>query len=295
MASGEVAATGASFGGVVSSPAVPELPEVETIRLSLEAALVGRRVVAVEARRIKLREGIDPRRWRQRVAGARLAALDRRGKYLVARFDTADVLFHLGMSGRLVLCQPDQPRPRHTHLVLLFDGQIELRLVDPRRFGVAVVLEPGGARRHASLAALGPDPRAVEARNALRERAAASRVAIRNLLLDQSVLAGLGNIYATEALFRAGIHPMRAANRISAARLDKLSVAIRDVLEDALAAGGTTLSDGGFVDADGEGGYFAVALAVYGRNGLPCVRCGRTIARHDGGGRSAYYCPGCQR
>ncbi|MFI5142873.1 MAG: zinc finger domain-containing protein, partial [Thermoanaerobaculales bacterium] len=117
---------------------------------------------------------------------------------------------------------------------------------------------------------------------------------IRNLLLDQSVLAGLGNIYAAEALFRTGIHPLRAANRVSAVRIGRLSGAVRSVLEEALAAGGTTLSDGSFVDANGEGGYFAVALAVYGREGQPCARCGRAIVRRRAGGRSAYFCPGCQ-
>jgi len=280
---------------VVSSALMPELPEVETVRRSLESALVGRRVEAVEARRIRLREGIEPRDWRRRVAGARLLAVLRRGKYLIARLDTADALFHLGMSGRLVLADPGRPRQEHTHLVLLFNGPLELRFVDPRRFGAAVVVDRGAAAEHGSMASLGPDPLSPEADGALQARAARSRVRIRNLLLDQSVLAGLGNIYATEALFRAGIHPLRAANRVSAARLRRLSAAIRDVLEDALAAGGTTLGDGAFVDPDGEGGYFAVSLAVYGRDGSRCGRCGRIVARHRGGGRSAYFCPGCQR
>ena len=280
---------------MVSSAPMPELPEVETVRRSLETALVGRRVEAVYARRIRLREGIEPRDWRRRVAGGRLMALLRRGKYLIARLDTADVLLHLGMSGRLVLSEPERPLQKHTHLVLRFDGGVELRLIDPRRFGAAVVLGRGAVAEHASLAVLGPDPLSPEAEGALRERATRSRASIRNLLLDQSVLAGLGNIYATEALFRAGIHPLRAANRIAVERLRRLSVAIRDVLTDALEAGGTTLDDGAFVDSDGEGGYFAVSLAVYGRDGSRCVRCGRTVACHRGGGRSAYYCPGCQR
>jgi len=277
------------------SAAVPELPEVETVRRSLEPRLVGHRVTRVEARKIRLREGIEPNEWEAGVVGRRLLGLERRAKYILARFEASTALFHLGMSGRLVVALPDDPREPHTHLVLRFDHGRELRLVDPRRFGVAIVLPNQAVAQHPGLLRLGADPLAAEAAAALRQRAARSRVAIRNLLLDQSVLAGIGNIYANEALARAGIHPLRAASAISARRLDRLAGAVQEVLEAALRAGGTTLDDGGFVDADGRGGYFAVELMVYGREGEACPRCGGRIARRAAGGRSVYYCPRCQR
>jgi formamidopyrimidine-DNA glycosylase len=280
---------------VLSSRPVPELPEVETVRRSLERRLVGRRVERVWARRIRLREGIEPRDWRVRIAGGRLLAVERRAKYLLLRFDVAVGLFHLGMSGRLMLAPTGRARAPHTHLVLEFEGGVELRFVDPRRFGVAVVLAPDGVSSHPPLARLGMEPLDGAAGPLLRARAARSRVAIRNLLLDQSVLAGLGNIYANEALFRAGIHPLRAANTIAARRIERLGVAVREVLLEALAAGGTTLADGGFADADGRDGYFAVALSVYGRTDQPCVRCGRPIVRRPAAGRSVFFCSRCQR
>ncbi len=280
---------------MLSSLAVPELPEVETVRRSLAPYIVGHRVVAVRARRIALREGIEPRSWRDRVVGTRFLTLERRGKYLLARCEKAVALFHLGMSGQLVLRRPEEPNAPHTHLVLHMDHGFEVRFVDPRRFGVAVVLPPAGLENHAGLAGLGPDPLSEETERALLRAVARSRSPIRSVLLDQRVLAGLGNIYANEALAVAGILPARPARTISRRRVVRLASAIRTVLEKALADGGTTLRDGGFVNAAGEGGYFAVRLAVYGREGEPCTRCGRGIRRHVLAGRSAFYCPRCQR
>ena len=280
---------------VLMSAPVPELPEVETVRRSLEARLVGHRVVGAEARKIRLREGIEPGEWEAGIVGRRLLGLERRAKYILARFEASTALFHLGMSGRLVVALPDDPREPHTHLVLRFDHGRELRLVDPRRFGVAIVLSNQAVTLHPGLQKLGTDPLLAEAAATLRRRAGRSRVAIRNLLLDQNVLAGVGNIYANEALARAGIHPLRAASSISTRRLDRLAESVREVLEAALRAGGTTLDDGGFVDADGRGGYFAVELMVYGREGEACPRCGARIARRNAGGRSVYFCPRCQR
>jgi len=280
---------------VVPFPAVPELPEVETVRRSLVPHLVGRRVVEVRARRVRLREGIEPSSWRQRFEGVRVASLERRGKYLLVRAEGTVGLFHLGMSGRLVLRRPEEAREPHTHLVLSMDHGLEVRFVDPRRFGVAVALLPGELERHRGLAGLGPDPLDDGAGEALRLAAAGSRAPIRSILLDQTVLAGLGNIYANEALSRAGISPLRRGRAISASRLDALAVAIREVLQEALEAGGTTLRDGGFVNAAGDGGYFAVRLLVYGREGEPCLSCGGPIRRRVLTGRSVFYCPNCQR
>ena len=280
---------------MLSLPAVPELPEVETVRLSLAPHLVGHRVVAVQARRIALREGIEPASWRARFTGTRIVALERRGKYLLAHAERAVALFHLGMSGRMVLRRPAEPREPHTHLVLRMDHGLEVRFVDPRRFGVAVVLRPEELAGHPGLSRLGADPLGEGTHEALRRAAARSRAPIRSVLLDQTVLAGLGNIYANEALARAGISPLRRARAISSRRVGVLAGAVRRVLEEALEAGGTTLRDGGFVNASGDGGYFSVKLLVYGREGEPCVRCGKPIRRRVLTGRSVFYCPKCQR
>jgi formamidopyrimidine-DNA glycosylase len=198
------------------------------------------------------------------------------------------------MSGRLVLARDGSARPLHTHLVLALDDGSELRFIDPRRFGLAVPMAAESIRTYRPLAALGPDPLLEDCALALRSRRR-SRVAIRNVLLDQRVIAGVGNIYANEALFRAGTHPATPARRLADRRIARLAAAIREVLAAAVSAGGTTLADGGFANADGEAGYFAVDLSVYGRAGLPCGRCGREIERLMLAGRSAYYCPGCQR
>lgn len=280
---------------VLRLPAVPELPEVETVRLSLSPHMVGHRVVAVSALRIKLREGIEPTSWRRRFEGARILALERRGKYLLAHAERAVALFHLGMSGRMVLRRPTEPREPHTHLVLRMDHGLEVRFVDPRRFGVAVVLRPEELAGHPGLSRLGADPFGEGMHEALRRATARSRAPIRSVLLDQSVLAGLGNIYANEALARAGISPLRRARAISSERVGVLEGAVSKVLNEALEAGGTTLRDGGFVNASGDGGYFSVRLLVYGREGDPCSTCGAPIRRRVLTGRSVFYCPKCQR
>jgi len=273
---------------------MPELPEVETIRRSLMPHLVGRRVTAVQAREIKLRAGIESASWR-RVEGQRLEQILRRGKYLIALFGDTAAVFHLGMSGRLTLALHDAPRAPHTHLVLRLESGRELHFVDPRRFGMAIVMDAAELGASPPLAKLGADPLGETAVVSLRGAAARTRVSIRDLLLDQTVLAGMGNIYANEALSRASISPFRPACKLGARRIGGLAAAIREVLLDALEAGGTTLTDGGYVDAIGEAGTFAVNLAVYGREGQTCARCGGTIRRVMLSGRSAYSCPTCQR
>ncbi|MBI4917975.1 MAG: bifunctional DNA-formamidopyrimidine glycosylase/DNA-(apurinic or apyrimidinic site) lyase [Acidobacteria bacterium] len=273
---------------------MPELPEVETVRRSLLPHLEGRRVVGVEARRVRLRQGIEPDEWRA-FEGVVVRTILRRGKYLAVTGDEVSAVLHLGMSGRLAVADPRQPHAAHTHLVVHLDSGRELRFVDPRRFGSAVVRPTRTLPLVPPLASLGAEPLDDAAGGVLRDAAGRTRVAIRNLLLDQTVLAGVGNIYANEALARAGIHPGRPANRLSRRRLDRLAWAVRETLEDAIAAGGTTLEDGGFADATGEAGYFAVDLAVYGRDDAPCRGCGRAIRRFVLTGRSAYFCPHCQR
>ena len=273
---------------------MPELPEVEIVRRSLEPHMVGSRVVGVVAAAVKLREGIRPADWERHIRGTRITALERRGKYLIAKGERAAALFHLGMSGRMVIRRPEDPRAPHTHLVLALDHGGEVRFIDPRRFGVATVLGLGRLGSHPALARLGPDPVDGDVEGALQE-ARRSHSPIRSVLLDQRVLAGVGNIYANEALSRAGISPLRRASAISALRISDLARAVREVLNEALDAGGTTLRDGGFVNADGDGGYFAVRLSVYGREGAACSRCGSAIVRRALAGRSAFYCPRCQR
>jgi formamidopyrimidine-DNA glycosylase len=272
---------------------MPELPEVETVRRSLVARLQGRRILWVDSSETPLRQGVEVGRWRACV-GAHLADITRRGKYLIFALGDWAAVLHLGMSGRLLVRPSGAAAGPHTHLRIGFAGGWELHFVDPRRFGVAVLLEARERTTWPPLAQLGVDALHGDLEAALASLAG-SRAPIRNALLDQHCIAGLGNIYANEALARAGIRPTLPAGRLSPARRARLAGAIRATLADALAAGGTTLADGGFVDADGEGGYFAVALAVYGREGQPCRRCGRAIRRTVVAGRSAYYCPRCQR
>ncbi len=275
---------------------MPELPEVETVRRSLLARLVGRRVAVAEASPVRLRAGIEPGQWRA-VEGARLASIERRGKFLLLLWQERECvsILHLGMSGRLVVVPTGSPRPTHTHLVLGVEGDMELRFVDPRRFGTALTLGAAAAASYPPLVRLGADPLDPDSGPILVDAARRSRSPIRSLLLDQRVLAGVGNIYANEALSRAGINPARRSSAISRMRLGRLAEALRQVLAEAVEQGGTTLEDGGFVDAAGESGYFAVRLRVYGREGEPCERCGETIVRRTLGGRSVFLCPRCQR
>lgn len=274
---------------------MPELPEVETVRRSLAPHVVGRRVAAVEARAVRLRGGLDPEAWRAAAVGATVASLSRRGKYLLADFGRTTGVIHLGMSGRLALVRPEVACVAHTHLRIRFGDDLELRFIDPRRFGMAVVVGAGDVGAFPGLAELGVDALDGEIRGALAAAAARSASPIRALLLDQTVLAGLGNIYANEALARSGIHPLRRSSSLSRARVARLAEAVTAVLREALAAGGTTLEDGGFSDAAGNAGYFAMQLAVYGREGQPCGRCGTPVVRRVASGRSVFFCPRCQR
>jgi len=274
---------------------MPELPEVETVRRSLAPHIVGRRVMAVSAAPVKLRLGIEPGEWRSLAGVASLRGLHRRGKYILADFGASTAVLHLGMSGRLVLRPHAAACEKHTHLRLRFEHGIELRLVDPRRFGMAVVVATAVLPAFAPLAGLGADALDGDVEGALLAAARRSRSPIRALLLDQRVVAGVGNIYASEALARAGVHPLRQAAAISSERVARLAGAVKAVLADALAAGGTTLADGGFSDASGNEGYFAVKLDVYGRKGHPCRACGSPIRRQVAGGRSVFYCARCQR
>lgn len=274
---------------------MPELPEVETVRSSLAQHLLGKTVVAVEASPVRLRWPLEVEALGG-LSGLRLDGLARRGKYLVFLFPGRVLVCHLGMSGRLLLDFSGAGLPPHTHAVFVFTGGVRLLFVDPRRFGLLAVFPSEAWEKHPLFSRLGPEPFAVSAVEAKLLAAKARRTsAVRDVLLDQEVVAGVGNIYANEALFAAGIRPQTPIRIVSRKKLSALASSLAKVMARALAAGGTTLGDGSFRDALGDPGFFAVELAVYGREGQPCPGCGTPVRRVVLSARSAYYCPRCQR
>jgi formamidopyrimidine-DNA glycosylase len=271
---------------------MPELPEVETTRRGIEPHIAGSVVESVTVRQRQLRWAI-PRRLDRELPGRRVAGVGRRAKYLLVEAGRGTLLIHLGMSGSLRVLSEPAPPGRHDHVDLALSSGRILRFNDPRRFG-AMLWTTRPPERHPLLRDLGPEPLGEGFGGAhLHACARGRRVAIKNLIMNARVVVGVGNIYASEALFRAGIRPARQAGRISRARMDGLAGAIRSVLEDALRAGGTTLRD--FTWVDGQPGYFAQQLDVYDREGLPCSGCGSPVRRVVIGQRSTFYCPRCQR
>ncbi|MBC7186441.1 MAG: bifunctional DNA-formamidopyrimidine glycosylase/DNA-(apurinic or apyrimidinic site) lyase [Calditrichaeota bacterium] len=274
---------------------MPELPEVESVRRFLEGRICGFSITGVEVREGRLRHHVDSAALCS-VVGCRIASLDRRGKYLLMGLDDGRVVvIHLGMSGHVRLCGPGVPIERHDHVLFTLGSEWQLRYNDPRRFGTVQVLEKAEAEAKSAFANLGPEPLSDAFTAAhLRARAQGRSIAVKSFLMDGRIVAGVGNIYANEALFRAGINPLRAAGSLSAEEWRHLRRAVREVLRAAIKRGGTTLRDEGFRNPGGERGYFQVRLHVYGREGLPCRRCGGTIVRVRLGGRSTYFCAGCQ-
>jgi formamidopyrimidine-DNA glycosylase len=274
---------------------MPELPEIETLRRSLARAVAGRTIRGAAVGRKPLRMRVSGAALRARVTGRRVEEVARRSKYLWLHLDDESVVVvHLGMSGRLVKVAASAPLEPHTHVRLPLDDGTELRFRDPRRFGMLFVVRRSELDTHPRFAELGPEPFAAEFDwQMLRQRARNSRRAIKNVLMDASVVVGVGNIYACESLHRARIHPTTPALRLSPARWQALHASVLEVLRDAVDAGGTTLQD--FRDADGRDGAFQQRLRVYDRAGEDCRRCGRRIRRIVQGGRSTFYCPGCQR
>jgi formamidopyrimidine-DNA glycosylase len=270
---------------------VPELPEVETTVRGLMPALQDRILTSVDLRRDDLRRPF-PVGLRQRLTGARVIALSRRAKYGVIATDRGDsLIFHLGMSGRWRL-EPDAIGP-HDHVILTTDAGNRLALNDPRRFGSIDLVQSDALDSFAPFAALGPEPLGPDlSAPYLHARLSGRTAPIKAMLLDQRIVAGLGNIYVCEALNIAGIAPSRAAGRISLGSLQCLVVAIRDVLTAAIAAGGSTLRD--YARPDGQLGYFVKDWRVYGREGQACP-CGATVERQIHGGRSTFWCRACQR
>jgi formamidopyrimidine-DNA glycosylase len=267
---------------------MPELPEVETTVRGLAHVLDGRRIDRVEARRPDLRRAL-PVDLGQRLTGSRVVALGRRAKYGMIDTDRGDSLvFHLGMSGHWRI-DPGEVG-KHDHFLIETEEGRRLALNDARRFGSLDLVRSAELAEWPPFAALGPEPFDLDAPE-LRRRLAGRSAAIKLLLLDQRIVAGLGNIYVCEALYRAGIHPRRAARSVSLERLKRLVPAIHGVLTEAIAAGGSTLKD--FASPDGELGYFSKSFAVYDREGQACG-CGGIIRRIVQGGRSTFYCPHCQ-
>ncbi len=271
---------------------MPELPEVETTRRGLLPHLLGRRVRGAVVRNSRLRWPVT-RDLGRKLKGEEFLAIRRRGKYLLFDFPRGHLLVHLGMSGHLSLLPDDAPVRPHDHVDLQLEGRQVLRLNDPRRFGAVLWLRDP-AESHVLLRGLGLEPLEAEFTGKAMHRLARGRsVAVKQFLMNGRIVTGVGNIYASEALFRAGIHPLRSAGRISRARWDRLATSIRETLEAALAAGGTTLRD--YASADGVPGYFQGQCAVYGREGAACIRCATPIRALRQGQRSTFYCPSCQR
>ena len=283
---------------------MPELPEVETVRRGLDTAMRGRRIVRVDLRRPDLRWPL-PEGMAERLTGATVERLRRRSKYIMADLSTGEtLLIHLGMSGRILVSggqlgafHANSATPeKHDHVVIDLDDATRITFNDARRFGAMDLLQTGTEDTHWLLRDLGPEPLG----NAFDETYLAARMKgratpVKSLLLDQKTVAGLGNIYVCEVLFRAGVHPTRKAGRVSASRVATLVPIIREVLGEAIEAGGSSLRD--FRHSDGELGYFQHSFRVYDREGAHCVTPGCTgaIARIAQSGRSTFYCPHCQR
>ena len=272
---------------------MPELPEVETVRRGILPLIKGRRIEHVTVREPRLRWPI-PKDFSRYARGRLIEDVERRGKYLIVRLDHGDrILIHLGMTGRLlVLAQPTELR-KHDHVDFALDNGLTLRFNDARRFG-AVLPWPASRADHVLVKDMGPEPLENEFSGAYLYGLSRGRTApVKAFIMDGTVIVGVGNIYATEALFRAGIRPQRAAGRVTRAEYDRLVKKIRDVLNDAIGKGGTTLRD--FASVLGDPGDFAQRLRVYDREGQPCRVCKAPIKRIVIGNRSSFYCPACQK
>ena len=276
---------------------MPELPEVETVRRGLVPVLEGSRIVRVQARRPDLRRPL-PDDFVGRIEGRRVLSCGRRGKYLLIHLDDGQVLIvHLGMSGRIMIFRDSAPPlDTHDHVIFETGGGVTIRYNDQRRFGMMALAPAEALEAHPLLAGLGPEPLGnAFAGPLLAQRLAHRSSPLKSALMDQSVVAGLGNIYVCESLFRAGLSPKRRAGTVGPVRARRLASAIRQVLGEAIEAGGSSLRD--HRRPSGELGYFQHTFAVYGREGKPCpgCECGGAVRRIVQSGRSTFYCPLRQR
>ena len=279
---------------------MPELPEVETVRRGLQRRLKGKVIEGVDVRETRLRYPVDAPRLKRELAGRRVKELKRRAKYLLILLEAegdreeAFLIIHLGMSGRIYFSASEEvPRP-HTHLIFSLGDGRELHFCDPRRFGLVDLVSSSRLEADRRFTHLGPAPLSRECTAGyFFECSRKLRQPVKNFLMDSRRVVGVGNIYASEALFLAGVHPLRAAGRISLQRWERISSAVKEVLSEAIRQGGTTLND--FQGPDGTAGYFQVRLGVYGREGEECPGCGAAVKKKVLAGRSTFYCPRCQR
>ncbi len=270
---------------------MPELPEVETTRRGIEPHLLSKRIKRVIIRQPKLRWPI-PAQLTNSLLNQTVKTIGRRGKYLLIGFPNGTLIVHLGMSGSLRICNQNRPHEKHDHFELILDSGNSLRLKDPRRFG-AVLWTEEATEKHPLLVNLGPEPfNPAFDGSFLHQKAQGKKVPVKTFIMDSKIVTGVGNIYASEALFLAGIHPKRAVGKISPKRLQRLADAIIEILQRAIEQGGTTLKD--FVNESGKPGYFQQQLAVYGRSGEPCQKCTTPIKKITLGQRSTFYCSTCQ-
>jgi len=270
---------------------MPELPEVEVVRMGLAPLVCKERIVRVQCHRETLRYPLPPLAG---LTGRRIQSLERRAKYLLFRLDDGQLLvWHLGMTGQFHLLPAAVPPTKHEHVRIDLENGGTLRYRDARRFGYVGLLHEGELATHPWFASLGPEPLSNEFSAAhLLQVCRGRKAPIKTVLMDNRVVVGVGNIYACEALFRAGIHPAMPAGMLNLRQVDSLVDTIRIVLAEAIEAGGSTISD--FVQVDGKPGYFAHSFRVYGRNGAPCLGCGTAIERLTQSGRSTFFCPHCQ-
>lgn len=271
---------------------MPELPEVETTCRGIAPHITGQTVKSVVIRQSKLRWPI-PAGLKKDLTGQRIEHISRRGKYLFLHATVGTVIIHLGMSGSLRIVSKQDAAKKHDHVDIILNNGCILRLHDPRRFG-AVLWTRRSPLQHKLIRDLGPEPLSDDFNvDTLFQRSRKRQLAIKHFIMDSKIVVGVGNIYASEALFRAGIRPSTAAGRVSRARYQQLASTIKAVLSEAIKQGGTTLRD--FTNSEGKPGYFQQKLQVYGREGQPCITCGTIIKRVQQGQRATYYCSHCQR
>lgn len=274
---------------------MPELPEVEIIRRSLLPWVVGATITSIRVRERRLRCPINADQLQKFGQGQKIADISRKAKYLLLHLESkAVVIVHLGMSGQLLLCKNGTPLQKHDHVVFTLDNDKELRYNDPRRFGLIEVVSPKEAVGYKRFQNLGLEPLSEACTGRyFYECARGRKKAVKNFLTDAAIVVGVGNIYANEALFRAGVSPKRSVKTIGLKTWARICSAVKQVLKEALTQGGTTINN--FRDGNGKPGFFQVSLQVYGREGKPCLRCGSAIRRVVQAGRSSFYCPHCQR
>ncbi len=274
---------------------MPELPEVETIRINLEPHLVNKPIERVDVHDIRLRRPVKPEDFRAWVEGRSITGLSRRAKYIIWHLDNrAAVIVHLGMSGRLGLFPENAPLEKHTHVVFRLYGGLQVRFRDPRRFGLVEVAAPDELKNYQRFRHLGVEPLSDDFNEEyVAKITQKSKKAIKIWIMDAQIVVGVGNIYANEALFKAGIHPTRPASTLKNNERRRLVKGVKSILNTALEKGGTTLND--FRNAHGEPGFFQQVLAVYHKEGEPCTACGSKIEKIVLSGRSTFFCSSCQK